>query len=234
MALIKCPECGKEISDKAEHCPRCGYPISPVKQSPPVHHVNGNITNKKNIYGAIVVAVVLGITILVNENTNKREYLRTSSYSNGSYSSYSSKPKTGNAGALANAESYLNSSAFSYDGLIDQLEYSGFSSSEAKYAADNCGANWKEQALKKAKSYLNSSAFSYNGLIEQLEFTGFTADESKYAADNCGANWKEQASKKAASYLRSSEYTRYRLIDQLEFSGFTHEEAVYGADQNIK
>lgn len=28
MALIKCPECGKEISDKAKHCINCGYPIS--------------------------------------------------------------------------------------------------------------------------------------------------------------------------------------------------------------
>ncbi len=24
MALIKCPECGKEISDRAESCPNCG------------------------------------------------------------------------------------------------------------------------------------------------------------------------------------------------------------------
>ncbi|MBO5023092.1 MAG: zinc ribbon domain-containing protein [Clostridia bacterium] len=28
MALIKCPECNKEISDKAGSCPNCGYPIS--------------------------------------------------------------------------------------------------------------------------------------------------------------------------------------------------------------
>lgn len=28
MALIKCPECSKEISDKAEICVHCGYPIS--------------------------------------------------------------------------------------------------------------------------------------------------------------------------------------------------------------
>ena len=28
MALIKCKECGKQISDKAEECPHCGYPIS--------------------------------------------------------------------------------------------------------------------------------------------------------------------------------------------------------------
>lgn len=25
MAMIKCPECGKEISDKAFSCPNCGY-----------------------------------------------------------------------------------------------------------------------------------------------------------------------------------------------------------------
>jgi len=28
MALIKCPECGKEISDKASACPNCGYPMN--------------------------------------------------------------------------------------------------------------------------------------------------------------------------------------------------------------
>lgn len=31
MALIKCPECGKQISDKAEMCPHCGYPIDSIK-----------------------------------------------------------------------------------------------------------------------------------------------------------------------------------------------------------
>ena len=27
MALIKCKECGKEVSDKAKTCPNCGCPI---------------------------------------------------------------------------------------------------------------------------------------------------------------------------------------------------------------
>lgn len=30
MSLIKCPECGKEISDKAISCPMCGYPIKEI------------------------------------------------------------------------------------------------------------------------------------------------------------------------------------------------------------
>jgi len=28
MALINCPECNKEVSDKAVSCPNCGYPMN--------------------------------------------------------------------------------------------------------------------------------------------------------------------------------------------------------------
>lgn len=31
MALIKCPECGKEISDTAKSCPNCDYRIKRPK-----------------------------------------------------------------------------------------------------------------------------------------------------------------------------------------------------------
>lgn len=31
MALIKCPECGKEMSDRAVSCPQCGTPINEIK-----------------------------------------------------------------------------------------------------------------------------------------------------------------------------------------------------------
>lgn len=30
MALIECPECGKEFSDKAQACPNCGCPTDEV------------------------------------------------------------------------------------------------------------------------------------------------------------------------------------------------------------
>ena len=32
MSIIKCPECGKEISDKAEKCPNCGCPMEEIKK----------------------------------------------------------------------------------------------------------------------------------------------------------------------------------------------------------
>lgn len=33
MALINCPECGKEISDKARWCVHCGYPMEPERDA---------------------------------------------------------------------------------------------------------------------------------------------------------------------------------------------------------
>lgn len=41
MALINCPECGKEVSDKAEVCIHCGYPLHDenvvIKESEPAY-----------------------------------------------------------------------------------------------------------------------------------------------------------------------------------------------------
>lgn len=134
--------------------------------------------------------------------------------------------------ALTKADDYLRYSSFSYTGLIDQLEYEGCTTEAATYAADNCGADWYEQASKTASDYLRYSAFSYSGLIDQLEYEGFTTEEATYAADNCGADWYEQAVEKAADYLGFSSFTRSSLISQLEFEGFTSDQAAYGASQN--
>lgn len=130
--------------------------------------------------------------------------------------------------AVSKAKSYLRFSAYSYEGLIEQLEFEGFSHEDAIFGADNCGANWDEQAIKKAKSYLDFSAFSYKGLIGQLEYEKFTHAQAVYGTDNCGADWNEQAVKKAESYLKYSSFSRESLISQLEFDGFTHDQAVYG------
>ena len=76
--------------------------------------------------------------------------------------------------ALNKADSYLQIMAFSRDGLIGQLEYDGFTYSEAVYGADHCNADWYEQAARKAKSYLDIMSFSRQRLIEQLEYDGFS------------------------------------------------------------
>ena len=130
--------------------------------------------------------------------------------------------------ALRSANNYLNVSAFSRSGLIDQLTYEGYSTSAATYAADHCGADWNDQALKSAKDYLNVSAFSKSGLKEQLTYEGFTSSQADYGVSKCGADWNEQAAKSAQNYLDIMSFSRQELIDQLIFEGFSQSQAEYG------
>ena len=117
--------------------------------------------------------------------------------SDGSSSDYGDPGASGGSGskqystmgerqALNKALQSLDYSAFSYSGLVEQLEYEGFSHSEATYGADNCGADWNEQAAKKAKQYLDYSSFSRQGLVEQLEYEGFTHSQAEYGVSAVG------------------------------------------------
>lgn len=92
----------------------------------------------------------------------------------------------GQQNAVAKAKNYLKFMAFSHDGLVEQLEFEGFSADEATYGADNCGADWNEQAAQKAKNYLDMMSFSRDGLIEQLEFEGFTPEQAEYGVTAVG------------------------------------------------
>lgn len=100
--------------------------------------------------------------------------------------SVSSVPSIEQTNALNRAKRYLNSSAFSYNGLIEQLEYEGYSNESAVYAVDNCGADWNEQAAKKARRYLDTTSFSRSGLIDQLLYEGFTQEQAEYGVTAVG------------------------------------------------
>ncbi|WP_303203898.1 Ltp family lipoprotein [Raoultibacter timonensis] len=95
-------------------------------------------------------------------------------------------PTKSQSNAVKKAKDYLSFMAFSYDGLIDQLEYEKFSYDDAVYGVDNCGADWNEQAAKKAEEYLDFMSFSRDGLIEQLQYEGFTYDQAAYGVDSVG------------------------------------------------
>lgn len=52
MALLKCPECKHDVSDKAAACPHCGYPMnSPTSTKPRIR--NGKPTKLPNGFGCI-------------------------------------------------------------------------------------------------------------------------------------------------------------------------------------
>lgn len=74
MALIKCPECGKDISDSTPSCPHCGYQLNIKKEivnEPPI--TGGKQKPKKKGGGclaAIIVFVMLCFFVgFVNKDT---------------------------------------------------------------------------------------------------------------------------------------------------------------------
>jgi hypothetical protein len=126
------------------------------------------------------------------------------------------------------AQSYFESSWFSRSGMIEQLEYEGFSYDDAVYGVDSLGADWFEEAIGMADSYIESSWFSRIGLIEQLEYEGFSSSEAQYGVDSLGIDWYEEAVGMAFDYLDYSDFTYEELVEQLIYEGFSEDEAVYG------
>ena len=70
MALVKCPECKKEVSDTAETCPHCGYRLKkPISRPTTTYYSNraSNIVerdhNMKHIGGIIggIISIIAGI-----------------------------------------------------------------------------------------------------------------------------------------------------------------------------
>lgn len=73
MALIECPECGKEISENATACPNCGnpmgHPISePKSKDQPKVEVKGKgegcFLQTLNV-GCIIFFIIIGLIVLL-------------------------------------------------------------------------------------------------------------------------------------------------------------------------
>ena len=63
MAMMKCPECGHAISDKAKSCPNCGY----VLEIDPIDKDDEDINDQKSsdLLGIIIV-LVSGIGVILS------------------------------------------------------------------------------------------------------------------------------------------------------------------------
>lgn len=74
MSMINCPECGKEISDRAKNCPNCGYPL---EKTDPFENEIKNVTiptalnskppkKKENVCG--IVGLIFAFLTLFSGN----------------------------------------------------------------------------------------------------------------------------------------------------------------------
>ncbi len=183
-----CQKCGKEIPEGAISCANCGkIKNNALEENKEQFKAQNEKKYLKSIIGIIAVIFFIGIAIVSGCNEvssgNFNQYIPQSS-SQGNNSSFEEDKRTfGEIMALSSAKNYLRTMGFSREGLIRQLEFEGYSTSEATYAVDNCGANWMEQAVRVAKRYLSVMAFSKQGLIQQLEFEGFTCEEAEYGVE---------------------------------------------------
>ena len=94
------------------------------------------------------------------------------------------------------AVDYLDYSAFSRAGLIEQLssEYgSQFPTADAEFAVARLeregGVDWNAEAAEAAKDYLDFSSFSRQGLLDQLTSehgSGFTPEQAAYGVSQTG------------------------------------------------
>lgn len=109
MALIKCPECGKEISNRSGKCIYCGCPINYLEGIKPVvgktdttveNNTNTNAIieqierknkNKKTILIVIISLIILIVILAVSGifGSSKSSYKSSSSSKSTSSSSYS-------------------------------------------------------------------------------------------------------------------------------------------------
>ena len=99
---------------------------------------------------------------------------------------------TSQENAIESAESYLDFSGFSKQGLIDQLssQYGDdYPRTDAIFAVRHLDVDWNAEAVESAESYLEMSGFSRPGLIDQLSSKygdQYTVAQATYAANKVG------------------------------------------------
>lgn len=69
MALVICPECEKEISDKSDVCINCGFPISKHKNKDAIHRTTCQNCNMQNDAMAYY-CISCGYKLKDNDKTN--------------------------------------------------------------------------------------------------------------------------------------------------------------------
>ena len=67
MALFTCPECGNQVSDKAELCPNCGYPVTEfiAQERNKIEQQNRIIKNNKFKHKVLIIIIIIAIVCII-------------------------------------------------------------------------------------------------------------------------------------------------------------------------
>lgn len=87
MALINCPECKHEVSDKAKYCPNCGYKICIGNNAPFISKLTDIILRKPIIFCLCIGLIICSIVFIKWENADNDNYSSSNNYTPSTYSS---------------------------------------------------------------------------------------------------------------------------------------------------
>ena len=66
MALVKCPDCGRDVSDKAPTCPNCGRPMADSRVMDTRVHGRGEGLFMKSLnVGCAFILIILVLAIIM-------------------------------------------------------------------------------------------------------------------------------------------------------------------------
>lgn len=83
--------------------------------------------------------------------------------------------------ALAAARYHIDSGGLSERGLIQRMRAGGLSRADARFAANNVGADWRKEAVEQARDRLDENDYSKKSLIAHLGADGFTPAQAEHA-----------------------------------------------------
>lgn len=196
MALIKCPECGKEISSKAAWCPHCGCPSSEFSTDQGVKcpYCGANLTSGDN-YCDSCGKRVTPYSAAKNESQNLPDYPYTICPECGS-TNPSGKFTCEKCGHKFNFDDYhvtIPWEADDFDGVYRSTLFGGL---EKVYCprchSSNC-SHYQEQRIVPAKTKTRYSVnlnplhpFTLVNKKEKVVKNGYTVSENKFVCNKCG------------------------------------------------
>ena len=85
MALINCPECGIEISDKALNCLKCGYPISNAVSNQFIKKtsqssISPQVSSKSYLYILLIIVITIAAGYFMYEKSERDKVMEWRQY----------------------------------------------------------------------------------------------------------------------------------------------------------
>jgi len=231
MALIKCNECGKEISDKASTCPNCGINFVKEKSKEKKEQIKKNLKKKlplakKSIIIVISIIAIVAIISLISSiskmikiNELKENFVEETYYCrkhNGSYLHQAELNSVDFTSVKVHIEKNHNDTSKSPDSLKEFLDKTCDS---LKYAYKENQIDYKYNCGDKQDTINYTYVGTMNDALKQLEDDGFNC----YTIEKSNDLLNKVKNKNWCNYRRNKFYFTFDEMAIQSFGSLTRE-----------